>query len=1036
MCNQTRVKPVFCGALLLALALMAACSRPASAPAPGTINPGDWGLITLETPDVRFYPQDGRGNVPVNAAVELYFTMDMDQENGWSVTVNGVEYSRYDITSASWQNRALVITPAEPFEQGSAVTVVASGFVSAEGIAMEAKYAAFTVVQYGAPSVTIMPTGTDVNPSSDVRLEFNQAVLTEGAWKVKINTAEYGAGSTGISWSGLVLTIAPPDPPGYHEPGSDVLVTAENFVTRFGGAAFPSASASFTVDAELPEILFTPNVSSPAASIVTQVHLKFDKDVDAACGWQVTLDGVTYTQGLGSAEISWSGYRDLYIKHAGKYLTRGTVDVEAQYFMAADGYPYDTASAQFAVKTVPTISGNIVNGQTDVPLSANIVLTFDDPVKDAGGWQVVIDGDADDPGNETAVYSRAAPAGTSWNAARTELTIDPADFLPGKNVRVDATGFTALDDVSFQDLGFTFTAKWVSVTGVSLNKTATTIYENAADPTEKLIATVLPPDASDKRVNWVSSAPGVASVDADGVVTAQSVGTADITVTTLDGGKTATCEVTVGTIIYPVTGVSLDRACATVQKDGTLLLTATVLPANATNPGVTWESSAVSVATVDENGLVTAVGYGTATVTVRTVDGGKTATCRIDVPDPGACEIGVYQGVTGIPDGGSYAFPGYTLVGNESAPVTFTIKNESLMPLEIQGVDSSDETRFRLNTSRMPELPDTLEFGETAEFDVTFVSGSWETQSAVITVTSDDPDEGIYEFTVTGRGRTEMPYVASYSPASGSSLCAGSIEINFSEPMNTAGGWKVAVGSDEYTKDTAGDPGTCTWSEGDTRLTIVPAGILPYMESLAVTPSGFTAAFDSAPMEESSATYRTDWKARITIQAYGIYVVSEDEIGGIELFWHCQAFSSDDPGDIRTFALRGRDNYITVSRGQWVYPSDQGFLTPVSLDVTRIVGGYVRMNMFVADCDTLPPDDDVIADHDLLDMNYQAGSDTFSCNYYNGSGDFTVGPDNYRGEWIIPIDGLPHEYVARFGDLWFELMLLFHYRITAEKVCP
>ena len=80
----------------------------------------------------------------------------------------------------------------------------------------------------------------------------------------------------------------------------------------------------------------------------------------------------------------------------------------------------------------------------------------------------------------------------------------------------------------------------------------------------------------------------------------------------------------------PVTGVSLDQSALTLTEDGTAQLTATVQPSNAINKGVTWSSDNETVATV-QNGTVTAVKEGTATITVTTADGGFTDTCEVTV---------------------------------------------------------------------------------------------------------------------------------------------------------------------------------------------------------------------------------------------------------------------------------------------------------------------------------------------------------------------------------------------------------------------
>ena len=85
--------------------------------------------------------------------------------------------------------------------------------------------------------------------------------------------------------------------------------------------------------------------------------------------------------------------------------------------------------------------------------------------------------------------------------------------------------------------------------------------------------------------------------------------------------------------IVSVTGVELNKTSATLPVGETMELTPTVAPEDATNKNVTWSSSDGNVATVDSTGKVTAVGKGTAKITVTTEDGGHTATCVVTVVD-------------------------------------------------------------------------------------------------------------------------------------------------------------------------------------------------------------------------------------------------------------------------------------------------------------------------------------------------------------------------------------------------------------------
>lgn len=151
--------------------------------------------------------------------------------------------------------------------------------------------------------------------------------------------------------------------------------------------------------------------------------------------------------------------------------------------------------------------------------------------------------------------------------------------------------------------------------------------------TLQLQAQISPSNATDKTLMWGSSKQSVATVSDAGLVTAVGEGSAKITVTA--GGKTATCQVTVTKPAAPVVNVervTLDNTEATLEIGETLTLTATVLPENADDKSVSWQSSGPAIAEVDQNGKVTAVSEGSATITATA--GGKSATCQITVTKP------------------------------------------------------------------------------------------------------------------------------------------------------------------------------------------------------------------------------------------------------------------------------------------------------------------------------------------------------------------------------------------------------------------
>jgi uncharacterized protein YjdB len=168
----------------------------------------------------------------------------------------------------------------------------------------------------------------------------------------------------------------------------------------------------------------------------------------------------------------------------------------------------------------------------------------------------------------------------------------------------------------------------IPVTSVTLNKKSTILAVN--DATEKLSATVLPDNATNKNVTWSSSETAVAMVE-DGIIIGVKAGNAVITATSVaDGSKTATCTVTVLAAKVPVTSVTL-KLSTSILISGTETLAAVIVPANATNQSVTWTSSNNAVATVTESGEVKGLTAGSATITVRTEDASKTATCTVTV---------------------------------------------------------------------------------------------------------------------------------------------------------------------------------------------------------------------------------------------------------------------------------------------------------------------------------------------------------------------------------------------------------------------
>ena len=203
--------------------------------------------------------------------------------------------------------------------------------------------------------------------------------------------------------------------------------------------------------------------------------------------------------------------------------------------------------------------------------------------------------------------------------------------------------------------------------------------ENASD--EKKAAA-----QSEAGVKLTSDSPAV-TVAEDGTLTAAQGGEAIITVTSADGTLSDTCKVTV---TVPLTGIALDQETLALAINGTesAKLTAAPVPAESTEPvdGVIYTSSNEAVATVAEDGTVTAVADGEAEITATL--GEYTASCKVTVTTaPDGIKFDKASGSLTV--GGSTTLKLYTTPSEAAAPdmsqVTFTSSDEDVATVDSEG---------------------------------------------------------------------------------------------------------------------------------------------------------------------------------------------------------------------------------------------------------------------------------------------------------------------------------------------------------------
>lgn len=186
---------------------------------------------------------------------------------------------------------------------------------------------------------------------------------------------------------------------------------------------------------------------------------------------------------------------------------------------------------------------------------------------------------------------------------------------------------------------------YIAVTGLTIDKTQ--ITRSISDKSELYLYSQLTPHyATNSEIVWSSSNADVVNISSVDRTTydeltsgktrcdlsIKSPGIAIITAETADGIFSASCVITV--LPVGVTGITLDPVSSSLEKGKELQLTATVLPEDATNKSVVWESNNPTIATVSSKGVVKAVSAGVAIITAKTSDGSATAVCTVIVTNP------------------------------------------------------------------------------------------------------------------------------------------------------------------------------------------------------------------------------------------------------------------------------------------------------------------------------------------------------------------------------------------------------------------
>lgn len=406
---------------------------------------------------------------------------------------------------------------------------------------------------------------------------------------------------------------------------------------------------------------------------------------------------------------------------------------------------------------------------------------------------VTVSGASENPlnvGDTVQLRAEVKPEGTTdkamWASSNANVLTVDADGL----VTALANGEATVTATAGEHSDSATITVVTPATGVELDAAALTLY--VGDEPSKLEVTVLPATASNKNVAWKSSNSNVATVDDNGAVTPVGVGTCTVTATTLDGGLTAACTVTVG---EHVAGVALDKSEASIVGAGTTQLMATVSPAGALDKSVAWSTSDESVATVDDNGLVTSVGKGKAVITATSLeDEQQSASCTVTVSNP----------VTGLE--------------LSAASVALTKGNGQVVNVAAYGA--------------LPGAVDDYDVTLSVEGDGSFSNGVWSDASgnAVFSVAADV--DGGYAIDALGTGKGTLVFEAKQ----GSSTVKGAVAVSVTNPAKAItldmASKQVVVGDESFTLKATVNPtdadeaGSIVWSTSNAAVASVKDGVV------------------------------------------------------------------------------------------------------------------------------------------------------------------------------------------------------------------
>lgn len=458
----------------------------------------------------------------------------------------------------------------------------ASRYNSGSGTGTAVSFLPKTTFSYtpgsGDPVVVESIEADDVTVGTGHTAQINYTVLPADAWYKQVSFASANNGIATVNQDGLVTAVA----------------VGETTIT-ITSVEYPTISTTINVTVEQTYEITIGEGSSTSTDLPLNMYYNY------------SLTEQLYT----AQEI---GVGACYLNSVAFKLVSGT----ANKTYALDVYMLNTDKTAITTQDyVNVTSGDLVfSGGVNFTTGDWTTITFTTPFTYTGGnVLLVVD-------NNTGSYD-----GSSRNFAVFSAT-DQAIYQRNDQTNFDPTNISAISSASYKNqvvFGYSPIGDVTPVTGITVTPATMDLI---VGETGTINYTIEPEDAFNQNVNYSVEQEGNYISVNNGIVTALAAGTATVTVTTVDGGFTGTCVVTVSN--QNVTEITAQDV--TVLQTKTAQIEYTVLPENATITDVTFTSADESIATVSATGVVTGVAIGETTITIASVSNPEvTATINVTV---------------------------------------------------------------------------------------------------------------------------------------------------------------------------------------------------------------------------------------------------------------------------------------------------------------------------------------------------------------------------------------------------------------------